>query len=409
MPCSLTCLSFCPEGKAGSFFSIDIMRHTFFKFLTLTASALALVTLAGCTRGAKISLHLEGGDLSREIVVKALDMNKYTPLDTLKANSKGDARCSVKIEKGQPEFFYLYDGGAKVASLLLERGDEVRVTLDSLGGCTVSGSEECERLQKVENDFKEASDRLSDIAYDINRADNETEAAALRREMGQTYIDYYRKCVKYVIENSHSLTVIPVFYQSFSDELPVFGQETDGITVGNVADSLATVYPDSKYVKALKEDAKKRMDYMALLTNIRTAEPVSLLDVELPDINAQKRKLSEVGGKLVMLHFWSASDPSQCQFNLEVLKKFYAKYHSRGFEIYSVALDLDKTNWAKVISEQKLPWINVCDSNGANSKLIALYNISALPTSYFICNGSLVNEKISDEKSLDALITKLLK
>ncbi len=370
--------------------------------------AAAVLSLSACTEGAKISLHLDG-DTSREIVVKALDVNRYTPLDTLKLNPKGDASCKVKIEKGQPEFFYLYDGGTKVASLLLQRGDKVKVEIDSLGGYTVTGSEECVKLQGVEKDFKDVTEKMSDLAYDINRADNEAEASELRREMGQTYIDYYRKCVRYVIENCHSLTVVPVFYQAFSAELPVFGQETDGITVGNVADSLATVYPDSKYVKALKEDGKKRMDYMSILGTVRATEPVNYFDVCLPDINAQKRKLSEVNARLVMLHFWSASDPAECQFNLEVLKKFYDKYHSKGFEIYSVAIDLDKTNWAKVISEQNLPWINVCDSAGASSKLIGLYNLSALPTSYFISNGSLVNEKISDEKSLDALISKLLK
>lgn len=366
----------------------------------------AVLAIAGCSRGAKITVT---GNAGGDIVVKALDINRYTPLDTLDLGKSGKAVCKVAVEKGQPEFFYLYDGQKKVASLLLERGDKVEVALDSLGGCTVSGSKDCVRLQKIEADFKEASEQMSDLSYDLDRAVTDAEISHAKRDLGQAYVDYYRSAVKYVLENSHSLTVLPVFWQSFNGELPVFGQETDGILMLNVADSLETAYPQSKYVKALRDEAKRRMDYMSLLNGIRNAEAVSFLDVELPDINAKKVKLSEVNAPLVMLHFWTATDPEQCRFNLDVLKRFYDKYHSRGLEIYSVALDLDKTKWARVVKEQGLPWISVCDSQGANSKYIGQYNITKLPTSYFISRGELVDAKVTDEKSLDELLNRLLK
>ncbi len=375
-------------------------------FGLLSLTAFAVVALAGCSRGAKMTVRGESG---REIVVRPQTPNKNIAPDTLCIGKAGNAACRLKIEKGQPEFIDVYAGKSRLASLLLSAGDRVELVLDTLGNCTVSGSEDCVKMQEIERDFKEVSGKMSDLAYELDRATDDAEIASLKREMGETYVGYYRNCVRYVLENCRSLTVIPVFHQSFSGELPVFGQETDGITMLNVADSLATVYPDSKYVKALKEEAKKRMDYMALLNNIRNAEAVSFLDVELPDITAAKRKLSEVDAPLVILHFWTASDPEQCRFNLDVLKHFYDKFHSRGLEIYSVALDLDKTNWAKIVREQALPWINVCDSKGTSSKYIGQYNISQLPTSYFISHGELVDAKVTDEKSLDQLLNKLLK
>ena len=372
----------------------------------LSLTAFVAVALAGCSRGAKVTVRGESG---RGIVVRTQTPNKNILPDTLCIDKAGRAVCRLKIEKGQPEFIDVYDGKSRLASLLLSSGDCVEVVLDTLGGCTVSGSEDCVKMQEIERDFRETSEKMSDLAYDLDRATDEGEIASLKREMGETYVGYYRKCVRYVLENCRSLTVIPVFHQSFSGELPVFGQETDGITMLNMADSLATVYPESKYVKALKEEAKERMDYMALLNNIRNAEAVSFLDVELPDLNAAKVKLSEVDAPLVMLHFWTASDPEQCRFNLDMLDHFYEKYHGRGLEIYSVALDLDKTNWAKVVKGQNLPWINVCDSRGVNSPYIGQYNISQLPTSYFISRGELVDAKVTDEKSLDQLLSKLLK
>lgn len=369
-------------------------------------SALAVLSLAGCSRGAKVSVSGEPGS---KVVVKALDINKYTVVDTLTLDAAGKANCKVALEKGQPEFVYLYSGATKLATLLLDRGDKVDVSLDTLGGYSVSGSEDCEKLLQIEADYKVASEKMSDLGYDIDRTDDNAELAELKRELGQTYVDHYRSSVKYVLQNCHSLTVLPVFWETFSGDLPVFGQETDGILMKNVADSLETVYPKSKYVKALRDEAKRRIDYMGLLNTVRNAEAVSFLDVELPDINAKKVKLSEVDAPLVMLHFWSAADPDLCRFNLDVLKRFYDKYHSRGLEIYSVALDIDKTNWAKVVKEQNLPWISVCDIKGPASKYIAQYNVTQLPTSYFISKGELVDAKVTDEKSLDELLNRLLK
>ena len=61
--------------------------------------------------------------------------------------------------------------------------------------------------------------------------------------------------MKYVITNSKSLTVIPVFYQYVGEGFPVFSQESDAIVFNSVLDSLKTVYPESKYVKALEAEA----------------------------------------------------------------------------------------------------------------------------------------------------------
>ncbi|MGN0191047.1 MAG: peroxiredoxin family protein [Candidatus Cryptobacteroides sp.] len=376
------------------------------EFLFVAALAAALSVSCSNKTGIEISL---GQYPDTDVIVKALNVNKYNVVDTVRTDASGKAFCRIEMEKGQPEFYYLYLNNRKLVELLLEKGEVVSFTMDSLGNKAVEGYAEAERLFALNSDFTRVSEQLSDIVYDMNRSDDDAEISALKREMGQTYVDYYRKCVRYVLENSKSMTVVPVFFQEFMDGIPVFGQATDGITMTAVADSLATVYPSSKYVKALKDEANNRMNYMTLLNGVKNAQQVSFFDVELPDIKAQKVKLSDIDARVVMLHFWTASDPEQCRFNLDVLKKYYDKYHSRGFDIYSVALDLDKTNWAKVVKAQNLPWTNVCDSNGSNSRYIGLYNIQALPASYFLSRGELVDSKVTDEKSLGELLEKMLR
>ena len=214
---------------------------------------------------------------------------------------------------------------------------------------------------------------------------------------------------KYILENSTSLTSVPVLYQNFGADLPVFAQTTDAIHFVNVSDSLATVYPESKYVKALKKEAERRYGYLELEARLMDAQEVGFPDIELPDINAQKIKLSEVDSKVIMVYFWSATDISQKMFNLDFLKTIYDDYHKKGLEIYQIALDPDKTTWAQVVKQQNLPWINVCDALGADSPYVAIYNIGAIPAAYIIADGELVDGDIVDEKSLRKLLDKLLK
>lgn len=376
-----------------------------YSILSFTA-AFALLTVA-CTPKAEIDALVEDG-AEKDVIVKLLDVNQLTVLDTVRTDAEGKFVYKRKIEKGQPEFIYLYYGEKKIASLLLEEGDKVEVVTDTAGIWSVSGSENCDKLYQVESDFADVANKFIVIS-DMMEGASEARTMELGKQLRQIYVDYYRHCVKYVLENSHSLTAIPVCTQVIADGLPVFGQVTDAITFSRVADSLETVYPDSKYVKAFRKEANSRMDYLSLTTRLSSAEPVSYFDIELPDINAQKRKLSDVDAKVVMIHFWTASQPEQSRMNVDALAQIYNDYHSRGFEIYQVALDIDKAGWAAVVKEQNLPWINVCDSKGSASEYVGKYNINVLPVSFFLAKGELVDAKVSDEKSLRQLLDKLLK
>ena len=370
----------------------------------MTAAAI----MAACSPVARIDAVIEA-EPSSEVIVKLLDVNRYEVLDTVALDASGKFTYKVEVEKGQPEFVYLFYKDTKIASLLLEAGDNVKVTADTLGGFEVEGSEECAKLAAVESDYASALGRFGAIASRIEKTADPTEAAALRNDLVREYVSHYRNSVKYILQNNKSLTVVPVLYQNFGADLPVFGQSTDAIHFVNMAESLSTVYPESKYVKALRKEAEKRFGYLELESYIRNAEEIGFPDIELPDIKAEKVKLSEVDAKVIMVYFWNAEDANQKMFNLDVLKSLYDDYHKRGFEIYQIALNPDKTAWAQVVKQQNLPWINVCDGLGANSQYVLTYNVGSLPSTYIIADGELVDGEIVDEKSLRRLLDKLLK
>ena len=167
-------------------FTMNMSR--FSKFIKLAAAA-ALV--AACTPAAKIGGTLESAP-SSEVVVKLLNVNRYEVLDTVKTDASGKFSYKVEVEKGQPEFVYLFYKDTKIASLLLESGDNVTVTADTLGSYEVAGSEECAKLVQVEKDHAAAIAKLESLSSRIQNSSSQEETAALAREMSQAYVDYYR-------------------------------------------------------------------------------------------------------------------------------------------------------------------------------------------------------------------------
>lgn len=370
-------------------------------------SAAALMTVA-CGRTAKIDAVIADA-ASSDVIVKLLDINRFEVLDTVSLDEAGKFSYKVDVQKGQPEFVYLFKGDRKIASMILSCGEKVTVVADTLGKYTVEGSDESVKLAQVEQDYAATLAKLTSLAQRAEEAVNPDYALSLRQELAKEYIAYYRNRIRYVMENSRSLSVIPVFYQTFGQNLPLFAQSTDAIHFRNIADSLSLEYPESKYVKALRQEAERRFGYLELESRITSADPIAYPEIELPDTKGVKTKLTEVDSKVIMVHFWTADDAEQKMFNLDVLMPLYNEFHSKGFEIYQVSLDVDKGLWAQVVKEQKLPWISVCDARGAASPYIALYNIAALPSFYIIADGELVDGSIVDEKSLRNIISKSLK
>jgi peroxiredoxin len=376
------------------------------RFNKLFIGMAAMAAAVSCSNVANIDGVIEDAP-SSEVIMKIQNVNKYSVLDTLFTDAHGKFSYKVELEEGQPEFVYVFKGDRKLASMLLEAGDKVSVKADTLGNYSVTGSSESEKLMQVEKDYAKAVSTMSSLVASLEGASAE-QAAEITKKINTEYVAYYRSRIRYIMENCKSLTVVPVFYQTFGDNVPVFSQLTDAIHFSNISDSLATVYPESEYVKLLRKQADERRSQMELTARLQTADQIGFPDVTLPDMKGQKVSLSSVEAKVVLVQFWTASEAAQKMFNIDVLKPIYDDFHKSGLEIYQISLDVDKNLWAGVVKEQKLPWINVCDSRGAASPYALMYNLPGLPATFIISKGELVDGKVVDEKSLRQLLKKLL-
>ena len=373
-------------------------------FSAIILAVAAAAALSSCGSRATLKGNIKDcGNVP--VTVRLLDVNKYKILDTIKVKKDGSFSYKMDVAKGQPEFVYLFRGDANVAGVILGEGDDVRVSADTLGNYTVEGSQESTMLLQANKDFQDFMSRFSATASSLT-VDN---AKEVRADLSRQYIEYYRQCVKYVLANSKSLSVIPVLYRKVNDDFPVFGQATDAMLFNAIADSLSTVYPDSRYVAALRKEAGNRRNSLEMNEKVRLAQSLSYPDMELPGIDGKKVKLSSLDAKVVLVNFWTAPADGAKLYNMDVLKPVYDRFKDKGLAIYSVNIDTDKALWANIVKNQGLEWTSVCDGLGTASPVVPMYNVQNLPYNCFIVNGEMSDSHALTLPQITALLNKALK
>lgn len=124
-------------------------------------------------------------------------------------------------------------------------------------------------------------------------------------------------------------------------------------------------------------------------------------DFKVKDKSGKEVALSTLrqGKKYVLIDFW-ASWCNPCRKEIPNLKKLYAQYSEKGFEIVSISIDQKKADWEKALKEEGLPWPNFLDETG----VAALYKVKFVPTMYLItADGVMVGENLRGEALAEKL------
>ena len=107
--------------------------------------------------------------------------------------------------------------------------------------------------------------------------------------------------------------------------------------------------------------------------------------IELTSTNGEVLKLSDYAGKFVLIDFW-ASWCGPCRKANPGLEKIYQKYKDKDFTILGVSLDAKESSWHAAIKKDKISYPQVIDVDNWNSKIVELYGVDKLPSSYLV-NG----------------------
>ena len=333
-------------------------------------------------------------------------------VDSVKLDGDGTFSFSQKAPEA-PEFYRLRIAG-QIINLSIDSTETVTVKAaypTMATAYTVEGSPECEVIKELA--LKQidllgrviAIERNGNISFDLTRDSIARVVEAYKHDVKMNYI------FKAPMRPSSYFAL----FQTLGNRL-IFNpreSEDDIKAFAAVATSWDTYHPNSVRGENLHNIAIQGMRNVRIVRNQMAAQAVeagkvheaNLIDISLLDNQGHTRRLTDLTGKVVLLDFHVFGSEGSTKRIMQ-MREIYNKYHARGLEIYQVSLDPDEHFWKTQTAA--LPWISVRDPQGLQSKNLALYNVSSLPTFFLIDRSNTLQKRDAQIKDLDAELQALL-
>jgi thiol-disulfide isomerase/thioredoxin len=143
---------------------------------------------------------------------------------------------------------------------------------------------------------------------------------------------------------------------------------------------------------------------------IRRLESVGQkIELEGTTIEGKPFRLSQLGGKPVVIHYW-ATWCEPCKQDMQLLRRLQAAYARTGLQLVGINVDGTKEQAEAFIAESRLPWTQLFEPGGLEgSSLANRLGVQTLPTILLIdADGKVVRHNIQAPE-LDAELQKLTK
>ncbi len=387
------------------------MKKTF-SSLCLCTLALMAAMLTSCNNK---KFHINGTVTEAKdsvLYLENMSLDGPVVVDSVKLDDKGAFSFSGKAPDA-PEFYRLRIAG-QIINLSVDSTEtvDVKASYPSMAtGYTVDGSAECATIRELAMKQIDLQNRViavqnnPNLGYDLTRDSIGKLVAAYKEDIKRNYIYKAPMRASSYFALFQTLGNMLIFNpRENADDVKVFAA---------VATSWDTYHPDALRGKNLHNIAIEGMKNVRIMRNKMAAQNIdaskvnvsNIIDISLLDNQGNRRSLTDLNGKVVMLDFHVFGSNGSTKRIME-MRELYNKYHDRGFEIYQVAFDPDEHFWKTQTAA--LPWISVRDPQGLQSQNLAAYNVSSIPTFFLIDRNNEVKKRDSQITDIDAEINALL-
>lgn len=388
------------------------MKKTFSSLCVCTLALMAAM-LTSCDNR---KFHIDGTVTEAKdsvLYLENMSLDGPVVVDSVKLDDKGSFSFSEKAPDA-PEFYRLRIAG-QIINLSVDSTETIKIKAaypSMATGYTVEGSAECATIKELALKQIDLQNRVIAVQNNPNLGYD------LTRDSIGKLIEAYKDEIKrnYIYKAPMRASSYFALFQTLGNMLIFNPRESaeDVKAFAAVATSWDTYHPNALRGKNLHNIAIEGMKDVRIMRNKMAAQSIeaskvhvsNIIDISLLDNKGNRRSLTDLKGQVVLLdfHVFGARESTK---RIMQMRELYNKYHSRGLEIYQVSLDPDEHFWKTQTAA--LPWISVRDPQGLQSKNLASYNVTSIPTFFLIDRNNEVKKRDAQITDIDAEINTLLK
>ena len=373
-----------------------------------------ITVIISCNKAGKneyiISGTVKGIADGKTVVLEKQDaMGQIVPMDTVKIK---DGKFIMKGSAKEPEIMLIQIEAIQgKVPFVLENGDiKIVVDKDSLQKSKYSGTFNNNVFSKFNDDLtkfqKELQKKL--MAFQTAnmskmKAAQEAKDTIVINKLMKEYqgiqkegMDFY---VKFAEENPKALLSALIIDSMLNDPT---------VDLARAKKIFNSFSPEVKKYKPGKS-IQTKLDKIAKPVPVAAAPNVGSVapDFTAPNPEGKSISLKQSLGKVTIIDFW-ASWCKPCRAENPNVVALYAKYHAKGFNILSVSLDKEASDWKAAITKDKLTWNHVSNLKEFEDPIALQYGINAIPTIFVLdAKGVIVAKDLRGEE-LNAKIASLL-
>jgi hypothetical protein len=339
----------------------------------------AAISFASCGNSNSISGVITGAE-GKTIYLESLSDSKVLPIDSTVVGSDGS--FSLKSHDNLPlDFYRIYFKEGNFLQLITDSSEHVEINAEfaNLNNAKVEGSPQTVEYMDLVKRWEPMMEKLAEAQSQINRPSTDpsldsTQWIALWEAQSAAAQKEANAFVKGWLEK-HSASLLAISIVQNLDPRFEFNWY---LRVLNDTKPTCGKLPAYKTLEKLVGQIKNASSSSAA-SNSNIAIGKMAPEITLPTLTGETKALSSLRGKVVLLDFW-ASWCGPCRRENPNVVATYKKYSSKGFDVFSVSLDENKTAWEAAIKKDGLVWNNhVSDLGGWKSAVVPTYEIESIP------------------------------
>lgn len=387
-----------------------MLRNKYFQIFSYAFILLVFLVMAACSgkEGHPDTFVIKGKlkyTNGNKIVLVQMRPDSLKPIDSVNIDDEGS--FTFVRRTNDVGFYLLKLAEDNFITLLLKNGETAEITGDArqlAADYVVNGSEGSSLLAALAQHTKKNVTKTDSLYKIMDASSDSTGYDKIKANCDSVYLAIYQDQQKYtmdfITQHSQSLASIYALYQVFGRQKVLNEQEHYSYFL-MVDSTLNSLYPENVFVKDLHSRVQEIRDYQKELNAAQNKLKIGLPapDITLKNVGGVDQRLSDNLGHVTLLVFWSSTHAASTNF-MKSCKWMYKTYNPKGFRIFAVSLDKNRTQWEGFVRENRILWDNVSDLTGWESAVVKPYALKAIPYAYIIDEKGMIAAKGLNEQEI---------